>query len=147
MTLAERRAQFGPILRAAFVAEGLPGEWGMAIAHQESDFNADAQVLTAGDGRRGGSYGLCQMSLATAKGDLGYTGDGEGLKDPQVNARLAAQYCALLTKRIKSQELRDIAAAYNSGRPFSKAPKVTRTKYVPQVLAYAEQYAAEDMPS
>jgi soluble lytic murein transglycosylase-like protein len=141
MRFIERETKYGPILRTAFEDEGLPGEWGMAFACQESRFDPNAESLTGGDGRRGGSYGLCQMSLATARGDLGYTGDDEGLKNPQLNAKLAAQYCKLLMKRLKSRDLRDIAAAYNSGRPFNEAPKVTQTLYVPHILAYAKHYA------
>ncbi len=140
-TIAERAALYGPLIRAAFEAEGLPGHWGMALARQESAFEPSAQCLIGGDKKRGGSFGLCQMSLATAQGDLGYLGDGDGLKNPEVNTKLAAKFCKLLTKRLKTTELKDIAAAYNSGRPFAKAPKSTRTVYVPNVLRFAQEYA------
>lgn len=140
MTLEERAVIYGPIIRRAFEAEGLPGAWGMAIACQESGFQPRAEVSTGGDARRGGSFGICQMSLATAQGDLGYLGGGEGLKDPLVNAQLAARYVKILIQRHKTNDLRDIAAAYNSGRPYATAPKSTRGQYVPRVLAYAQRY-------
>ena len=143
MSIDERAKLYGPILRRAFEAEGLPGHWGLALAHHESGLNPKAENLVGGDARRGGSFGLCQMSLATAQGDLGYLGDGEGLKDPEVNARLAAKFCKILTMRFKTTDLRDIASAYNSGRVFEKAPVSTRTRYVPSVLAHAERYGGK----
>ncbi len=143
MNRTQREAVYGPIIRKAFEAEGLPAHWGMALARHESDFKPDAQVLNGGDARRGGSFGLCQMSLKTAQGELGYLGSGEGLKDPELNAKYAAQYFKILMQRFHTDDLKDLAAAYNSGRVFAKAPPSTRTKYVPLVLAFANHYAKE----
>jgi len=144
MKRAEREALYGPIIRAAFEAEGLPGHWGMALARHESDFTADAQALAGGDARRGGSFGLCQMSLATARGELGYSGDAEGLKDPGLNCELAARYFKVIMKRFKVADLANVAAAYNSGRIYARAPKSTRTKYVPLILQHAKAYEPKE---
>lgn len=141
MTPFEQREMiFGPIVRKAFEAEGLPGAWGMALARRESNFRPDAQSMAEGDVRRGGSFGLCQMSLETARTELGYVGGGDGLTDPQLNAKFAARYFRILMRRFKITELRDIAAAYNSGVPFARAPRLTRTMYVPLLLSFAKEY-------
>jgi soluble lytic murein transglycosylase-like protein len=42
---------------------------------------------------RGGTIGLMQIKLATARG-LGYTGDAEGLRDPNTNLTYAVKYLA-----------------------------------------------------
>ena len=144
MKRAEREARYGPIIKAAFEKEGLPGHWGMALARHESDFRAEAQALVGGDLRRGGSFGLCQMSLATARGELGYTGDGEGLKDPELNCAFAARYFRIIMKRFRVNDLANIAAAYNSGRVLARAPFSTRTKYVPLVMQHAKAYEPKE---
>src|SRR5258707_15561724 len=42
---------------------------------------------------RGGTIGLMQIKLATARG-LGYTGDAAGLRDPNTNLTYAVKYLA-----------------------------------------------------
>src|SRR6478672_6347232 len=42
---------------------------------------------------RGGTIGLMQIKLATARG-LGYTGDAEGLRDPETNLAYGVKYLA-----------------------------------------------------
>ena len=42
---------------------------------------------------RGGTIGLMQIKLATARG-LGYTGDAEGLRDPNTNLTYGVKYLA-----------------------------------------------------
>ncbi|MFT4121765.1 transglycosylase SLT domain-containing protein [Bradyrhizobium sp.] len=42
---------------------------------------------------RGGTIGLMQIKLATARG-LGYTGDAAGLRDPETNLTYAVKYLA-----------------------------------------------------
>jgi soluble lytic murein transglycosylase-like protein len=42
---------------------------------------------------RGGTIGLMQIKLATARG-LGYTGDAEGLRDPNTNLIYGVKYLA-----------------------------------------------------
>ncbi len=132
-------AHYQLILVIAFHNAGLPPEWGLAIARQESNFKPAALNMSVADSKRGGSWGLCQMSLLTAKG-LGYVGDASGLTDPQVNADLAARLCKEIMARFKTSSLADVAAGYNSGRTFAKAPMSTRTVYVPRVLKFAQDY-------
>jgi soluble lytic murein transglycosylase-like protein len=138
VTFAEREALYGPVLVAAFVSAGLPPEWGLAIAMQETRFNPDALNNTGGDLVRGGSRGLCQMSWKTALG-LGYTGVPGDLFKPRTCADLAAKLCSELVRRWKTHDLSDIASGYNSGRRFTQAPASTIV-YSKNVVAYAKHY-------
>jgi len=138
MTLANRESVYGPILVAAFTNVGLPPEWGMAIARQESAFKPAVINNTGGDALRGGSRGLCQMSLKTARA-LGFVGDPDLLFQPVLNAQLAAKLCLSLTRQFKTAELKDIAAGYNSGKPFARCPAST-VAYANNVVAYAAAY-------
>lgn len=143
-----------PVLVAAFKRAGLPPVWGIALARQESDFNPKAVNHSAADARRGYSWGLCQMSLQTAQESLGYRGDGPGLTDPHINATLAAAFVRRLVdghqiKTDAADALQNVAALYNSGRMLAHAPASTATVYVPNVVRYAEAYAAAaaDVPA
>jgi soluble lytic murein transglycosylase-like protein len=86
----------------------------LAIIAQESGGDPNAEALTGGDGARGGSYGLMQMSLETARG-YGYVGAGPGLLDPGLNVTLGVRYfrdCLTASKGT----LNGAWQAYNSGR-------------------------------
>lgn len=139
MTLAERIAVYLPIAASAFAAVGLPPELGAAIAHQESNWEPDSQTIVGGDARRGGSYGLCQVSLKTALW-LDPAATVTKLLDPDYNCQMAAQLCEF--NRTLSPSLPDIISRYNSGRPLAKAPKSTRMGYVPSVLRLMFDYTA-----
>ena len=134
-----RERLYGPTIVQAFLDEGMDPALGLAIARQESAFRADSVCTTGGDGARGGSYGLMQMSLMTAR-TLGFIGPAKGLLAPGVNAGLAAALCK--SNSARSKQIFDLAAMYNSGKVLAKAPKVTATKYVPAVLRYYEEYKA-----
>lgn len=125
---------------AACSAYNIPMAWLCAIARQESGFKADARVLTGGDGARGGAYGLCQMTLQTAR-LVGYTGDAEELSLPDMNCHVAAQLIYQLMND-GHRFFADIASAYNSGKPLKRAPESTRKTYVPNVLKYAAEFEA-----
>lgn len=97
---------------------------------QESGWNPDAfrpepQINDA-------SYGLGQMLLGTAY-DLGFRGSNFDLYDPDTNLKYVSLHFLNLWMRYKN--VQDVLAAYNSGRPMLRAPKVTVEEYVPNVLA------------
>lgn len=115
----------------AFKANSLLPTWGLAIAEVESSFNPDATNLTGGDGRRGGSYGLFQLSCRTAQG-LGYKGSPEGLLEIPVNISYAVKLIKQLIKTNPSLE--EVASRYNSGKPLSKAPEST-VQYVKKIVS------------
>ena len=140
MTRDARLQKYGPILVEAFVRHDLPGAWGIGLARQESDFDPSAKNLAGGDAKRGGSFGLCQMTLLTGRS---LRGDGitpEMLLEPSFNADIAAELVAQLRDRYRGV-LSDVLAAYNSGRPWAHAPSSTQKVYVPNIIKFIHQYA------
>lgn len=132
---------YGPMLAKAFLRHKLPVVWALAIAATESDFRAGAMNnRNEGDVARGGSYGLCQMSLQTAKA-LAPDCTVEDLLDPTTNSEIAAMLVSQLARRYT--DIKDVAAAYNSGKRFAHAPSSTRAIYVPRILANMKAYAAK----
>lgn len=126
-----------PIVAKAFAALGLPPELGAAIARQESNWDPNAATTTGGDATLGGSYGLCQMSLATG-GTLARGVTREKLLDPVFNAGLAALLCKQNWDKTKS--IQDTISRYNSGKDFFHAPRSTKVTYVPNVLKFMASY-------
>lgn len=137
LTYGGRLKRYRPLIEAAFMSKHLPVHWGLSIAKQESGFRPWARNDIGGDRRRGGAWGLFQMTLETAQG-LGYRGDGPGLLDPVLNADYAARFIAEL--RNKWHNLQDVAAAYNSGKPYPLAPATTRLTYCPRVVQFARDF-------
>jgi soluble lytic murein transglycosylase-like protein len=136
--LKQREERYLPIVAKAFIAEGLPAELGAAIARQESAWDPSAQVVTGGDGVRGGAYGLCQMTLKTALA-LDREATVGRLLSPEYNAKLAAKLCKENWLRAKGR-IQDVIALYNSGKEFHRAPLSTKTVYVPNVEQYMQEY-------
>jgi len=67
-------------------ANGVPEELVHRVIMRESRYQADLIG-------RGGTIGLMQIKLATAR-SLGYTGDAEGLRDPRTNLTYGIKYLA-----------------------------------------------------
>jgi len=104
------------------------------------------------------SYGLMQLLMGTARG-LGYSGDAEGLYNPQVSLDLGAKFLKQLVDKYSSMP--DAIASYNMGypRPASKTtphiielygkPDATwiyaNQPYVDRVMAYATFYQVKDI--
>lgn len=139
LTFIDRERKYVPMIVAECKAHGVTPSWAIAIARKESAFNPDALVDTGGDGARGGAYGLMQMTALTAKG-LGFVGNPRDLLDADVNISYGVALIAQLAKYHKS--FRDVAAAYNCGKQYSRAPRVTQKEYVPTVEKYQARYAA-----
>lgn len=138
MKAKQREAAYLPIVIEEFEKEGLPPELGAAIARQESNWDPDATVLHGGDGKRGGAYGLCQMTLKTALA-LDKTATPARLLNPRYNCHLAALLCKENWKRANGR-LQDVISLYNSGKQFHAAPDVTKLVYVPRVTAFLAEY-------
>jgi len=122
----------------------------MAIAWVESGGTFDPGLInmTGGDLARGGSYGLVQMSLRTAK-DLGYTGAGLDLCKPEVCTALAAELFVRNKKDLETAnvlaDFSRLAAAYNCGTHHvieATIPDST-LKYVTLAVSHMEHYAVQ----
>jgi len=90
---------------------------------------------------RGGTIGLMQIKLATARG-LGYTGDAAGLRDPNTNLTYAVKYLAGAYRAANGDHRR--AMAYYAGGYYyaAKRQRLQRIVHVETVLAGAPPKAA-----
>ncbi|WOH79851.1 lytic transglycosylase domain-containing protein [Bradyrhizobium sp. BEA-2-5] len=83
---AQSRAQYEAMVAAEAQANGVPE----ALVHRVIMRESRYQPHLVG---RGGTIGLMQIKLATARG-VGYTGDAAGLRDPNTNLTYAVKYLA-----------------------------------------------------
>ena len=115
MTLPDWSAQdfaiAQPVLDAWIATYGLDPALAYGLVSQESRFKPAAFLLD----RNGGSYGLTQLSLPTAQG-MGYTGDGQGLFNPDVNVQYGLLYLANLLQQYGGV-WDEALSAYNCGYP------------------------------
>jgi soluble lytic murein transglycosylase-like protein len=81
-----QHAQYDALVASHATANGVPVALVHRVIVRESRYQAH---LVA----RGGTIGLMQIKLATARG-LGYTGSAEGLRDPDTNLTYAVKYLA-----------------------------------------------------
>ena len=81
-----QKAAYDALVATHAKANGVPESLVHRIIVRESKYNA---TLLG----RGGTIGLMQIKLATARG-LGYTGTAEGLRDPETNLTYAVKYLA-----------------------------------------------------
>jgi Transglycosylase SLT domain len=81
-----QRAQYETLVSKHAKANGVPEVLVHRVIVRESGYRAELLG-------RGGTIGLMQIKLATAR-SLGYTGDAEGLRDPDTNLAYAVKYLA-----------------------------------------------------
>ena len=81
-----QRAEYNELVATHAKANGVPE----ALVHRVIVRESRYQPGLVG---RGGTIGLMQIKLATARG-LGYTGDAAGLRDPNTNLTYAVKYLA-----------------------------------------------------
>lgn len=130
------------LVSSSFASENLPSELGLALCEQESNFDPNVTNMGPGDAERGGSYGLFQMSLATAK-TLGFQGQGEELHNPILNCFYAAKLTSQNARILGTHDVAKLAAAHNCGTTHvlqNTIPDSTKNEYVPRVLRFAEQW-------
>jgi soluble lytic murein transglycosylase-like protein len=81
-----QRSQYEEMVARHAQANDVPVALVHRVIMRESRYNASLVG-------RGGTIGLMQIKLATARG-LGYTGTAEGLRDPDTNLAYAVKYLA-----------------------------------------------------
>lgn len=81
-----QRAEYDALVATHAQANGVPEVLVHRVIVRESRY----QPRLVG---RGGTIGLMQIKLATARG-MGYTGDAAGLRDPNTNLTYAVKYLA-----------------------------------------------------
>ena len=102
---AQQRAQYDALVAAHAQANGVPE----ALVHRVIVRESRYQPALVG---RGGTIGLMQIKLATARG-LGYTGTAEGLRDPETNLTWGVKYLGGAYRAAGSDHSR--AMHYSSG--------------------------------
>ena len=83
---AQQRAQYESLVALHARANNVPEALVHRVIVRESKYHP---ALVG----RGGTIGLMQIKLATARG-LGYTGDAAGLRDPDTNLAYGVKYLA-----------------------------------------------------
>jgi soluble lytic murein transglycosylase-like protein len=83
---AQSRAQYESMVAAHASANNVPEALVHRVIVRESKYHPHLVG-------RGGTIGLMQIKLATARG-LGYTGDAAGLRDPDTNLAWGVKYLA-----------------------------------------------------
>jgi transglycosylase-like protein with SLT domain len=83
---------------------------------------------------RGGTIGLMQIKLATARG-LGYQGDAEGLRDPETNLTYGVKYLAGAYRAAESNHDRAVHLYASGYYQVAKHQRLERLKHPEPVLA------------
>ena len=126
-----QRAQYDALVASHAHANGVPE----ALVHRVIVRESRYQPHLIG---RGGTIGLMQIKLATARG-LGYTGTAEGLRDPNTNLTYAVKYLAGAYRAANGDQRR--AVAYYAGGYYYVAKRQRHARR--EVAAVAKLPAAD----
>lgn len=127
-----QRSQYEELVARHAQANGVPVALVHRVIMRESRYNA-------GLVGRGGTIGLMQIKLATAR-SLGYSGTAEGLRDPDTNLTYAVKYLAGAYRAAGGDHNRAVGY-YASG--YYYAAKRQRRHREPQAAIGPPQEAAE----
>jgi soluble lytic murein transglycosylase-like protein len=124
-----QRAQYEALVATHAQANGVPEALVHRVIVRESRYRP-------GLVGRGGTIGMMQIKLATARG-LGYTGTVEGLRDPNTNLTYAVKYLAGAYRAANGDYNR--AVAYYAGGYYyaAKRQRHQRVRHAEPVLASA----------
>jgi soluble lytic murein transglycosylase-like protein len=124
-----QRAEYDAMVATHAQANGLP----VALVHRVIVRESRYQPQLVG---RGGTIGLMQIKLATARG-LGYTGDAAGLRDPNTNLTYAVKYLAGAYRAANGDHNR--AIAYYAGGYYyaAKRQRLQRVRHPEQIAITA----------
>ena len=91
----------------------------------------------------GGTIGLMQIKLATAKG-VGYSGDADGLRDPETNLKYGVKYLAGAYRAAGGNESRAVAlysrGYYYQAKAQGFSPYASGTTSAPGFASYGAAY-------
>jgi hypothetical protein len=126
---AQQRAQYESLVAVHARANNVPEVLVHRVIVRESRYHPDLVG-------RGGTIGLMQIKLATARG-LGYTGDAQGLRDPDTNLSYGVKYLAGAWRAANSDHARAMHL-YASGYYYAaKRQRLERQNRPGPVLASA----------
>ena len=128
-TASAQRAEYMELVTRHASANGVPVALVHRVIMRESRYNP---ALVG----RGGTIGLMQIKLATARG-LGYTGSAEGLRDPDTNLTYAVKYLAGAYRAAGGDHTRAVAY-YASGYYYAaKRQRLMHDRYSEPLAANA----------
>ena len=126
---AQGRAQYEGLIATHAKANSVPEALVHRVIVRESKYRPDLVG-------RGGTIGLMQIKLATARG-VGYTGDAAGLRDPDTNLAYGVKYLAGAWRAANGDHDRAMRY-YASGYYYAaKQQRLERTKPAAPELASA----------
>ena len=124
---AQSRAQYESLVANHARANLVPEALVHRVIVRESKYHPDLIG-------RGGTIGLMQIKLATARG-VGYTGDAAGLRDPDTNLAYGIKYLAGAWRAANGDHAR--AMRYYAGGYYHVAKQQRLERTMPPVLASA----------
>jgi soluble lytic murein transglycosylase-like protein len=136
---AQSRAQYEALVASHAMANNVPEALVHRVIVRESKYHP---ALVG----RGGTIGLMQIKLATARG-LGYTGTAEGLRDPETNLTYGVKYLAGAYRAAHNDHNRAVHY-YASGYYYAaKRQHVERPRDPGALLAGAPADARAQVPA
>jgi soluble lytic murein transglycosylase-like protein len=129
-----QRAEYDALVATHAQANAVPE----ALVHRVIVRESRYQPALVG---RGGTIGLMQIKLATARG-LGYTGDAAGLRDPNTNLTYAVKYLAGAYRAANGDHRRAMAYYASGYYAAAKRQRLERIRPSEPVLASAPPKAA-----
>jgi soluble lytic murein transglycosylase-like protein len=131
-----QRAEYDALVATHAQANGVPE----ALVHRVIVRESRYQPRLVG---RGGTIGLMQIKLATARG-LGYTGTAEGLRDPNTNLTYAVKYLAGAYRAANGDHNRAVHYYASGYYEVAKHQRLAHVRHGEPVLASARSKSPAD---
>ena len=133
--MAQSRAQYDSMVASHAAANNVPEALVHRVIVRESKYHP-------GLVGRGGTIGLMQIKLGTARG-LGYTGTAEGLRDPETNLKYGVKYLAGAYRAANGDH--DRAVRYFAGGYYYVA-KRQKTDHLKEAKHAGESAPPKELP-
>jgi soluble lytic murein transglycosylase-like protein len=134
--MAQSRAQYESMVASHAAANNVPEALVHRVIVRESKYHP-------GLVGRGGTIGLMQIKLPTARG-LGYTGDAAGLRDPNTNLAWGIKYLAGAYRAANGDHSR--AVRYYAGGYYYAAKRQRQERPIVATPVIAGPMLASDAP-
>ena len=126
---AQNRAAYEKMVADHARANGVPEALVHRVIVRESKYHPDLIG-------RGGTIGLMQIKLATARG-VGYTGDADGLRDPETNLTYGVKYLAGAWRAAEGNHDRAVHLFASGYYDVAKRQRLARVRHPEEVVASA----------
>jgi soluble lytic murein transglycosylase-like protein len=134
-----QRADYEAMVATHAQANGVPE----ALVHRVIVRESRYQPKLVG---RGGTIGLMQIKLATARG-MGYTGDAAGLRDPNTNLTYAVKYLAGAYRAANGDHQRAVryyaSGYYAATKREARGRRLQPLILIPSLNSPADAYARQ----